>query len=357
MWRWIGVWVAFVALAACASPTAPSQGGRVSDTAPAASGGARTAPASEAPPRERVTLLYPSQGGNHAALWMAEEHGLFTRNGLDLALEFIEGSPRVMQAMVAGNGQIAHVGTSASISAAFRGLDAVLIGTLQPRLIFTLWTNGITRTEDLPGKRIATGRINTDPDFALRVILMRLNLRYNEDVAVVHVDAGGDPARVATVQANGADGLVIGAGLSSRLRQFGYTPLVDLISENIPYEAATIATTRDFVANKPHAARGFMRALTEGIAMAKQDRAATLEVYRERGRVDDVEVLNEWYETYVERVYPKVPYVSEAGVRTVLDLLAITEPQAATVRPEDYIDNRFVREMDESGFIQQLYTR
>jgi hypothetical protein len=41
----------------------------------------------------------------------------------------------------------------------------------------------------------------------------------------------------------------------------------------------------------------------------------------------------------------------------VLDLLAITEPQAATVRPEDYIDNRFVREMDESGFIQQLYTR
>jgi NitT/TauT family transport system substrate-binding protein len=346
---------ALLILAAC---TAPAQAPRAESGAPAPGAqAADPAPASPPPPLERATLLYPSQGGNHAALWMAEDHGLFRKHGLDLDLQFIEGSPIVMQAMAAGNGELAHVGTSASISAAFRGLDTVLVATIQPRLIFALWTKGVARTADLAGKRIATGRVNSDPDFALRVMLNRLSLRYNEDLAVVHVDAGGDAARLAAVEANAADGLVIAAGMSSRLSRLGYTQLMDLSVENIPYEAATIVTTRPYAASKPHVVRGFLRAATEGIAMAKQDRAATLEVYRQHARLDDLDTLNEWYETYVERVYPTVPYVSAAGVRTVLDLLAITEPQAATVNPEDYIDNSFMRDIEASGFVQQLYAR
>ena len=342
-------------LIACA---APAQAPRTTaPVAPATDPASGVTSATQAPPLERATLLYPSQGGNHAALWMAEDNGLFQKHGLDLELQFIEGSPTVMQAMAAGNGELAHVGTSASISAAFRGLDTVLVGTIQPRLIFALWTKGVERTADLPGKRIATGRVNSDPDFALRVMLNRLSLRYNEDLTVVHVDAGGDAARVAAVEANNADGLVIAAGLSARLSRLGYTQLMDLSAENIPYEAATIVTTRHFAASKSHVVRAFLRAATEGIALAKHERAATIEVYRQHARLDDVDTLNEWYETYVERVYPMVPYVSEAGVRTVLDLLAITEPQAAAARPEDYIDNSFMREIEASGFVEQLYGR
>ncbi|HZR97236.1 MAG TPA: ABC transporter substrate-binding protein [Chloroflexota bacterium] len=363
MRRLIGLAMVLAVLGACAGQAAPRADSEAGARPPAGApppaerGAAPAATASAPPALERVTLLYPSQGGNHAALWMAEDYGLFQKHGLDLDLQFIEGSPIVMQAMAAGNGDLAHVGTSASISAAFRGLDTVLVGTIQPRLIFALWGNGFTRTADLPGKRIATGRVNSDPDFALRVMLNRLALRYNEDLDVVHVDAGGDAARVAAVEANAADGLVIAAGLSSRLTKLGYTSLMDLSAENIPYEAATIVTTRHYAASKPRVVSGFLRAVTEGIALAKHERAATIEVYRQHARLDDMDTLNEWYETYVERVYPMVPYVSEAGVRTVLDLLALTEPQAATAKPEDYIDNSFMREIEASGFVQQLYAR
>jgi NitT/TauT family transport system substrate-binding protein len=354
---------ALVALLACGTPAtppagnggaAPSSSGGV---APAAPGGAVSAPAAAAtvPPRERVTILYPNQGGNQTATWLAKEAGLYDKYGLDADVEFIEGSPTVMQAVTAGNGQFAVVGTTASITAAFRGLDAVLIATAQPGLLYTLWSSSVRQVSDLRGKRVATGRINTDPDFALRLLLDKLGLGYNQDVMAVHVDAGGESGRIAVVQAGGADAVMLTTGNSGMMRRLGFAPLVDMVSEQIPYEAATVATTRSFAASKPQVVRGFTRAFTEAIALAKHDRAAVMDLYKQYARLDDAEVAGEWYDEYVQRVFPRAPYVSEAGVQTVLDLLAQTEPQAAEVKPEQFIDNRYVRELEDSGFIRQLY--
>src|SRR3954452_16447867 len=158
---------------------------------------AATAPSAATP--ERVTILYPNQGANQTATWLAQEAGLYARYGLDASVEVVEGRPTVMQALAAGNAQVAVVGTTASISAGLRGLDVVLVATAQPGLLYTRWTAGIDRVDDLRGKRVASGPLTSDPDFALRLLLGRLDLRYNEDVAVLHVDAGGEPARIAAV--------------------------------------------------------------------------------------------------------------------------------------------------------------
>jgi ABC-type nitrate/sulfonate/bicarbonate transport system substrate-binding protein len=353
--------VALAAMTACASPPASAPAGSsalpAASSAPSAPAASRaaSAPAATAPPRERVTILYPNQGGNQTATWLAKDAGLYDKYGLDADVEFIEGSPTVMQAVTAGNAQIAIVGTTASISAAFRGLDAVLIATAQPGLLYTLWSSTIPQVSDLRGKRIATGRINTDPDFALRLLLDRLGLVYNQDVTVVHVDAGGETARIAAAQGGSADAVMLTTGNSGMMRRLGFAPLVDMVSEHIPYEAATVVTTRSFAASKPEAVRGFMRAFVEAIALAKRDRAAVLDLYRKYARLEDAEIAGEWYDEYVQRVFPRAPYVSEAGVQTVLNLLAQTEPQAVEVKPEQYIDNQYVRELDDAGFIRQLY--
>ena len=38
-----------------------------------------------------------------------------------------------------------------------------------------------------------------------------------------------------------------------------------------------------------------------------------------------------------------------------LDLLAEENPKAKSARPEDYVDTRFVKELDDSGYIEGLY--
>ena len=42
-------------------------------------------------------------------------------------------------------------------------------------------------------------------------------------------------------------------------------------------------------------------------------------------------------------------------VATILESIRPAEPRAANANPADFIDNRFVRELDESGYIRQLY--
>ncbi len=43
------------------------------------------------------------------------------------------------------------------------------------------------------------------------------------------------------------------------------------------------------------------------------------------------------------------------GLRTVLDELAPRLPAAKTANPRDFMDVRFIDELDRSGFIDRLY--
>jgi hypothetical protein len=45
------------------------------------------------------------------------------------------------------------------------------------------------------------------------------------------------------------------------------------------------------------------------------------------------------------------------GVQTILDFVAQDEPKAKGVDPKSFVDESFVREIDESGFIKALYAR
>lgn len=45
------------------------------------------------------------------------------------------------------------------------------------------------------------------------------------------------------------------------------------------------------------------------------------------------------------------------GMRFVLEQIAIRDPKAKNVNPELFMDVRFVKQLEESGFIQTLYPK
>jgi hypothetical protein len=53
----------------------------------------------------------------------------------------------------------------------------------------------------------------------------------------------------------------------------------------------------------------------------------------------------------------RVPYPTVGGLRFVLDQVAIREPKAKNFAPETFMDTRFVKQLDESGYIKSLYPR
>jgi hypothetical protein len=52
-------------------------------------------------------------------------------------------------------------------------------------------------------------------------------------------------------------------------------------------------------------------------------------------------------------MFPRVPYVTEEQIKSSL---ALSEnPKAAGADPKDFFDNRFIKELEDSGFIKELY--
>jgi hypothetical protein len=49
------------------------------------------------------------------------------------------------------------------------------------------------------------------------------------------------------------------------------------------------------------------------------------------------------------------PYPSAEGFKTILDDLAKKLPHARTANPRDFMDARFIQELDKSGYIDGLY--
>jgi len=80
-----------------------------------------------------------------------------------------------------------------------------------------------------------------------------------------------------------------------------------------------------------------------------------LKVLSKYMRTADADILNASYDYYVGRIIPRVPYVSEKGLQGVIDFIRQRNPQTPNVKVQDFMDNRFIKELDDSGFIDELY--
>lgn len=72
--------------------------------------------------------------------------------------------------------------------------------------------------------------------------------------------------------------------------------------------------------------------------------------------LQDKEILERTYEgiTSDEEIPPK-QYPNPEGIKNILEPLAQTDPKAKVAKPEDFVDVRFIKELDDIGFIDDLY--
>ncbi len=302
---------------------------------------------------ERAILAFGSSGGNLTAFWVAREAGLYRKNGLDVDVVFLRGSTTAINALATKEAQFAALGASSSLLAKLGGADTILIATAAPGLSFYLVApKEIASAGDLRGKKVAMSRPGTDSDLAARFAVQKLGLR-ERDVSFLSI--GSDTERLAAMKQGVVDATVVTPAVFVAAQKLGFHALLDLGELNIPYEAAGLITTRTLIRENPENVRRFTKGFVAGIGYAKSHREFTLKVLKKYMRTEDADVLNASYDYYVGRVIPKVPYVGRAGLQTVLDYIKKSNPQAAGARVEEFMDNRFVKELEDNGFIQSLY--
>lgn len=54
-------------------------------------------------------------------------------------------------------------------------------------------------------------------------------------------------------------------------------------------------------------------------------------------------------------IYDAVMIAGGVGIKTILEAQAKQDPKAKAAKAEDFVDMRFIKELDDSGFIDNLY--
>jgi NitT/TauT family transport system substrate-binding protein len=305
-------------------------------------------------PLEKVRLAYSAIGGSQASFWIPYEAGIFRKHGLDVELLYVAGGGRAGQVVQSGEVPIGVFTGGAVINANLAGGDLVVIASSMNVMTFVVLARPeIKRPEDLKGKRIGISRFGSATDFGLRYVEEKWPVKRQRDFAVIQV--GGVTDVYNSLRAGALDAAVVNAELAILGRREGFRELADIAKLGINFPTSSAITTRSFIKRNENTVRKFVRGYVEGIHYAKTQRAPAIKIMQKYLRSSDAAMFDELYEMYILRNIPRIPHPSPESLKTVLDQMAETDPRAAQLKPEQFIDARFFQELEKEGFIQKLW--
>ena len=300
---------------------------------------------------EKLRISYSGPSISNALLWVTEEGKLFEKNGLDAEVLYLAGSLG-QSALIAGEVQLAVYTGLLLTPARLQGADVSMVASFLDHLLSRLVVrSNIQSASDLKGKRLGVTRFGTASDFGMRLMVSKLGLNPDSDVTILQI--GDNPTRVAALQGKIIDGAIFDPPEYKKAVAVGGRVLVNLEELAVPYQHAGLVTTRTTIANRGDMVRRAVKAVVEGAALVRRDPATTKRAIGRRLRVKDERELEETYQLLRAFTRPK-PYPSLEGFRAVLHDLAKRMPAAKNADPKDFVDRRFVEELDRSGYIDGL---
>src|SRR5262245_7807276 len=100
----------------------------------------------------------------------------------------------------------------------------------------------------------------------------------------------------------------------------------------------------------------FLRAYIESIKIFKTEPEYTLKTLAQFTRVNDQELLKEAYE-YNKNKIPDMPYPSLTAMQAVVDPLIAGDSKVVKVEAKNFINDRYLKKLEEEGFLQKLSGR
>jgi ABC-type nitrate/sulfonate/bicarbonate transport system substrate-binding protein len=111
---------------------------------------------------------------------------------------------------------------------------------------------------------------------------------------------------------------------------------------------------RSFINSNQDLVQRFLMAYSEGVHELFTNPGLSRRTIHRYIRADDPEVLQSVHQYAMDYV-EKVPYNTHEGIQEVLNQAAVRNPKAKTARREEFYDDRFVRELESSGFYKKLW--
>lgn len=306
----------------------------------------------------KVTVGYSAISGEQLPAWIAKEAGIFQKNGLDVQLIYFTGGTTAILALVSGEVPISQVAGPAVVNSALAGSDVVMVAGGATSLDYWLMSRPeIKRPEQLKGGSLAISRFGTASDFVARYALTKIGLTPGKDVALVQI--GGVPDRLGAVLTGKVQATVINPPASLIGLKKGLNILADVAKLGLAFQYTGIASTRRFSKEQPEIVRRYVRSQVEAVHRIRTDKETSLKTLNKYfgGNVERETLERTWELLIEENMLPKKQYPTLEGFKTILAPLAEKDAQARAAKPEDFTDMSFIRDLDQSAYIDDLYKK
>jgi ABC-type nitrate/sulfonate/bicarbonate transport system substrate-binding protein len=170
--------------------------------------------------------------------------------------------------------------------------------------------------------------------------------------------AAGDQSVLAQALVAGTIDVTVLDGVMSRtLRENGYPILAELSKANIPISSVGIVAKGSFIQTNSQTVENLLKALLESEAFifGPSNKGRAMAIMKRYLRINDQEA-EEGYKDVINGLDRK-PHANLAGLRNVQRLMKLRNPNVEKVKVEELVDDRFMKKLDESGFIDQMYAK
>jgi ABC-type nitrate/sulfonate/bicarbonate transport system substrate-binding protein len=279
--------------------------------------------------------------------------GLFHKHGLDIARPRIMGSAKgAVRGLMSGEIQFGNMAAPAPLRANLKGEADLVFLTGGINQQFIMGRPGIHRREELAGKKIGfvgDGGLN---DALVKFIVDKLEAAGVKGLKPEPIGAGG-AAELEALLSGKVDAVVGTPPESIDAERKGCKYLIDFSEYGLNYALGGIAARRGYVAENPEITRKFIKAYVEGMHRYRTDREFTIGVQAEYSDIVDRTIAAATYDL-TRPGMPRAPYPVLTALQTLLDFMSKELPEAKNASAAGFIDDRYVRELDESGFITSL---
>jgi NitT/TauT family transport system substrate-binding protein len=308
-----------------------------------------------AQPRQKVLVAYVAPSMTQAIPWITKEAGIFAKRGIDAEVILLTGSPRIIQTLIAGDIDYAIGGTSSVLRARMRGADPTILATttnFSGQQVLLRPESSLQRLQDLKGKTVGVTQYGSQGDTFLRDALKRTGLKPDADVNILQM--GGIPQVGSALLAGKIDAGVTGESGLLLIHQGRAKPLPGGSAKELklPGSGAALSATQRHISRDREGVMRFLRAYVEGVHYFKTNREGSLRVLQKYFRGATADQVGFLYD-YQRDLIDALPAPTDESIQGELD--RETDPKAKSFKPADFMDLSFLREIEKSGFLTELY--
>src|SRR3989441_4872439 len=290
--------------------------------------------------QDRVRIGVPLFPTVSYPVFIAQEKGIFEKNGIKAEIIRINSEPTTYQALISGDIDATSGAPTGLVQSNIQGVPVVSLGSWDNLVSYTMATREkIDDLAQLRGKKVGINRLGGKSSLILQVMLEDAGLNTSKDVTLLQL--GGSQERLAALIRGGIDAAPVDFVFEPKMKQMGFHLVA---GRKTPFMNGPITVTvAALKANRPKWVR-FVKSYLEATHYLTTNREGSVEVLRRIIGIEDKQTLDFTYEQMRARAtVDLVP--PDAAVENLIKMVGYVDKRASSIEKSKLADYSILKEL------------